>query len=226
MSTNLSSISQEAFHTINPLFDAVKKDNIEEVEALIEHGANPNLKDKIRQTPLHLAAYLGKTKVVKVLLEHGANPNLQDKYGRTPLHMAAALPKAEVTVVLLEYGAKSDLQYIFRRTSLNRATDYGSKKVIKVSLAHSSNPYLQDEIRKTLLQIAAQYNRSEIIEIFKRFLEIKSFKKEVPDIAGNSFERLITLSVINHRINFEAEAYLPENLKIRIRYMQAFFSTS
>ena len=52
------------------------------VNALLAHGANPNLGDEDGKTPLHYAAILDDLEVVKSLLANKANPFLQDRYGR------------------------------------------------------------------------------------------------------------------------------------------------
>ena len=56
-------------------------------ELLISHGANVNSKTQSSQaTPLHRAAYMGRTEVVTLLLHHGANVDQMDCDGMTPLH--------------------------------------------------------------------------------------------------------------------------------------------
>jgi ankyrin repeat protein len=56
------------------------------VKLLLEHGADPNIKNKDGITPLHWAVFKSgvHVEVVKLLLEHGADPNIQNKKGRTP----------------------------------------------------------------------------------------------------------------------------------------------
>lgn len=53
---------------------------------LIEKGANVHALDSSGATPLHKAAWLGRTKVVAALLRHGADANAINDLGRTPLH--------------------------------------------------------------------------------------------------------------------------------------------
>ena len=54
------------------------------------------------RTPLHLAAFTGRTEVVRLLLERGADVNAKnEKGGETPLHNAAMNGHAEAAVLLL-----------------------------------------------------------------------------------------------------------------------------
>ena len=51
-------------------------------------GADVNVKDENRATPLHVAAYNGHPEVIEVLLKHGARKDLTDDSNRTPLQDA------------------------------------------------------------------------------------------------------------------------------------------
>jgi len=66
------------------------------VKALIEHGADPLLRNKSGSTPLHLAvqntgasnsgsdeAKSEQGRIIAVLLEHGASPSDIDAHGKT-----------------------------------------------------------------------------------------------------------------------------------------------
>ena len=59
-------------------------------------------------SPLHQAAYYGRSLVVQMLLDMGANLNITDTYGSTPLHCAVRGRKEihkNVVKVLLDAGA-------------------------------------------------------------------------------------------------------------------------
>ena len=58
---------------------------------LLEQGANPNVRTKGNETPLHLAADNGDTAVAQLLLSQGADVNAKDNYGHTPLWIAKNL---------------------------------------------------------------------------------------------------------------------------------------
>lgn len=47
---------------------------------ITEKGADPNLKNRSGETPLHAACFRGNTIALEFLLAKGANPNTQNKY--------------------------------------------------------------------------------------------------------------------------------------------------
>ncbi|KAL7659359.1 hypothetical protein ACMYSQ_002292 [Aspergillus niger] len=83
---------------------AAKKRYTELVQHLIHYGADVNLQDNERWTPLARAAQYGHDVVVKLLIEHNAYidfPN--DNF--TPLQIAAANGKQSTVKLLVQHGA-------------------------------------------------------------------------------------------------------------------------
>jgi ankyrin repeat protein len=87
--------------------------NITLIEILLQHGIDPNIKDKGQEwTALHFAARDQKSQVVDLLLSHGADPNSIDIFGNTPLCRAIMSPKMNIDVIqkLLAAGAKPTIK--------------------------------------------------------------------------------------------------------------------
>ena len=51
---------------------------------LVEHGADVNLTNRIGESPLHLSAIKGFSRLAAKLIEQGSNPNLQTVFQSSP----------------------------------------------------------------------------------------------------------------------------------------------
>lgn len=74
------------------------------MKALLDKGANINVKDKNGKTPLYNATVCNRLDNVKYLIKQ-ADVNAKDEDGKTSLHKAALLNHLEIVKVLLQNGA-------------------------------------------------------------------------------------------------------------------------
>lgn len=75
------------------------------LKALLEHGANPNVKTETGETPLLMAVSRGDEGDVRMLLEHGADVNAELD-GITPVFYAVDYQQYEIAKILIEANAK------------------------------------------------------------------------------------------------------------------------
>ena len=69
------------------------------------HGADLDAQDSGGSTPLHFAAYYGKTAAARALLELGADASLRTKQGKTALEIAEAKGNPETAELLRDHAA-------------------------------------------------------------------------------------------------------------------------
>ena len=88
---------------------------------LLDHGADPDAKDRWDWSLLHYAC--GNVDLTKLLLDRGANPNVRTCGGRTPLHFVADGGNKAVTQLLLGRGADVNAKDFDGHTPLSYAED-------------------------------------------------------------------------------------------------------
>jgi len=63
----------------------VRQGHLGSVTLLMQHGADPSLRDGEGCSCIHLAAQFGHTAIVAYFVAKGVNMNMQDRNGMTPL---------------------------------------------------------------------------------------------------------------------------------------------
>ncbi|VDN81800.1 unnamed protein product [Brugia pahangi] len=101
----LSHESKVKFTDEDIFLSACLSGDLEEVQTLLNDGANINTSTVDGLTALHQAVIDGKPKMVQFLVEHGANVNAQDNEGWTPLHAAACCGNIDLVEYLCTEGA-------------------------------------------------------------------------------------------------------------------------
>lgn len=137
------------------LFNAVLNGDKEQVQALLNQGADPNIKKyklivrpfspikkeniliNLGVEPLQVAAERGDAEIVEMLLNKGANPNTVSNDGNTPLHMAVVRKHPEITKILIDKGASLDTQNKLGYTPSDLAWD---EEIVQILLDKGASP--------------------------------------------------------------------------------------
>ena len=87
------------------IHDAALGDSADVIRELASHGANINARTRDEaQTPLHVAAAMGKMKAVEALVGLGADLAAKDARGRTPLDVADRAGMTDVVTFLAKHS--------------------------------------------------------------------------------------------------------------------------
>jgi len=146
-----------------PLMLAAENDALESVKALLEHGADANMRDPEGYTPLMLAAANSALESVKALLEHGADANMRDPEGYTALMLAAQNGHARCTKALSQY---TDINIRNKEgyTALMFAVLQDNHEVFNCLLGGKKLKInKQDNIGRTALMLAAIHGNSDYV---------------------------------------------------------------
>jgi ankyrin repeat protein len=145
---------------------AVKKENLAEVERFIDEGVDLELKDLNGYTPLMHAVKQQNTELVKLLAEYGANVDTSDGLEDTPLVWASSMKNEAIVKVLLEHGAAPDKGNF---TPLMWAAYYGNLPLVKIFLESRANLNSRTNEGWTALMWAAERGNLQVIwELLKR----------------------------------------------------------
>ncbi|XP_067012868.2 palmitoyltransferase Hip14 [Anabrus simplex] len=94
-----------------PLHWATRQGHLGSVTLLMQHGADPSLRDGEGCSCIHLAAQFGHTAIVAYFVAKGVNVNMQDRNGMTPLMWSAyKVTSLDPTRLLLTFGACTSTQ--------------------------------------------------------------------------------------------------------------------
>jgi len=98
----------------------VYRNQIDIMQALLDHGADPNARDNDNSTPLHYSSWcqketqykpqMGTVEGTRLLLKHGAIIDAKDNQGRTALQLASENERDEIATCLKEHGAVEDAE--------------------------------------------------------------------------------------------------------------------
>lgn len=104
----------EGILRVNPLLCALKDDQLEVAELLLQYGANPEGRSSRGATALHEAVSFRRRRFIRLLLDHNADieatiDTLESSHhgiaGFTALHLAVSSSDLETTKILVERGA-------------------------------------------------------------------------------------------------------------------------
>jgi ankyrin repeat protein len=114
------------------LHAAVKRRDIQVVDAILQHNANVNGRDIWGATPLMLAFpkwQTVSTELVEMLLKNGADVNAGEWSNTTALRIAVEAENAGLTKLLLIYGADGDSQKEGYRSIMDIARGRPNKEI-------------------------------------------------------------------------------------------------
>jgi uncharacterized protein len=101
---NIESRAKSKFRN-TPLQTALLTGEYETAKILLDHGADPLVRQSQGFTPMHEAAFTGRQDLVQLLLDHGAELNSRTDSGRTPLAEALRGKHEELAAWMKTKGA-------------------------------------------------------------------------------------------------------------------------
>ncbi|XP_062858432.1 ankyrin repeat and SOCS box protein 2-like [Trichomycterus rosablanca] len=153
----------------DPLLTVTWAGDVKEVRSIItaeEHQRNLILPNKDRWTPLHEAAYYGRTECLKILLEAVPDKvNCQTRKGQTPLILAVSRGHLGCVEELLKKGADPCISTITNETPLYEACATCNAQIVLVLLRNGADANQKCFDGWTALHETASRDNKDICEI-------------------------------------------------------------
>jgi uncharacterized protein len=143
---------QDSVNHWTGLMWAASEGHTEIADYLIQHGADPNLKDDDGLTAMQIAASRDRLEIAKLLVAHKADVNSQDKEGFTPL-LRASTPA--IRKVLIESGADVNARNKAGLTPLWDAAVVGDGQSVELLVQKGARVNEKSGDRTPLLAVCA-----------------------------------------------------------------------
>ena len=161
-------------------FSANEPNDTRVCNLLVIYGADINVIDNSRETPLHKAVAAGKVGITDLLLNHGAYANVQNKDQNTPLHIAVKHCQERSSTVtlklcdlLLKHGADPNIKNDFHETPLLNAVQgvnnsFPCKEIVKLLLNYGGNVEITDLNQNSAIKEAARLDNKDLFSWCKQ----------------------------------------------------------
>ncbi|KAH0525986.1 hypothetical protein TsFJ059_009372 [Trichoderma semiorbis] len=151
---------------VQPLMIAIQQGHYKIAEALLRHGADPNLQEQGGQTALWMAVVHERIDFCRLLLAYKADPSLALKDSEiTPLISAVINKSMELVKLLVENGADVNQPLDNECTPVYMATFNDDIEMVRYLLSHNADPNIARSNGITPLWLAAQQGYSEVARL-------------------------------------------------------------
>jgi ankyrin repeat protein len=150
----------------SPLIDAVKKQDVQTVRALLKQKANVNATEPTASPRSHWAAQRDNIQLVELLLAAGASAKAATRYNITPLYLAAVNGNAPMIERLLNAGADPNGTAEEGQTMLMTAALSGKADAVRMLLARGAKVDTKEPYKgQTALMWAAAEGNTAAVDV-------------------------------------------------------------
>ena len=164
---------------------AAEYSGIEFVQLILTINPDINAQEnETLNTPLHLAASGGNTRVCRLLLDRGSTVDLPNKSNQTALHLAVLDGHPETANLLLDYNFSPKKTAVFESPVLHYAANEGNKNIIAPLIRAEADPEAQNVDKHRALHFAARKGHVEFVE--QLFTTVPNLEVDPQDLNGKT----------------------------------------
>lgn len=147
---------------------AASKGNREMVSLLISAKHPLEDKERLGNTPLHIALMEGKIDIANQLLDAGANANAVNVRGVQPIHFAVAQRDKELVARLItQHGVDANTRGESGMTPLHYAADQGDMDIAQFLMAQGGDTKAVDDFNRMPKKVAKQKGHKAVAKVLK-----------------------------------------------------------
>lgn len=210
-------VAIEDYEDYSFIMTALESYDHEIFRLLLERGADPHYISEARQSPIHLACYLGNLLAVEQLILAGVNCDLQDQMGFTPIMLAVLEGHISIVALLIKNQVNLSLSDVDGCTVADYALLSGSSN-LRYLIEGSSAPNSkitriknEEPVRSIIGATASNIAQNAKIEFLKNWIlrlsEVPPLLKAIRDADLRGFERLVQDR--SHREEVDAQGLAP-----------------
>ncbi|KAL9095720.1 MAG: hypothetical protein Q9165_002152 [Trypethelium subeluteriae] len=203
----------------SPLILAAERDCSSIVLALLDRGAQPELKDLQGATAVMRAISAGATDVVDFLLERNVDIACKDEDNRGLMHAAANNGETEIIHTLHSRGLRLDQRDKFGMTPLHNACQHDNVDMVEALTQLGADMTSEDNFHRTPAMVAWQYGRESVINFFKTRAKECNKKLDMPpeeelpiwSLAMQGLEDCLRTAISSGKADLSANEPITEN---------------
>jgi ankyrin repeat protein len=188
------------------------------LEFLLKSGADPNITNSKKHSPLHFSIVFRNKESVELLLKNRADPNQQDIDGNTPLHYSIRENQIEISEILLKHNADPNQENNNEETPLDVALRQNNKDLAMLLLKNKASVNSQHhplhwvfDKDKELLDLLLETAIKETVDLDQPNKDGKTplERAEEKDLWGNA----IRIRLYKIRLATSINPNIPDNYK-------------
>lgn len=158
----------------SPLHQACRNNDIDMVQYLLQQGAQVDIVDSYKVTPIMYASKYSSAELVSLLLRHKPNLNAVSFINAAAIHWSVWPGNPKITELLLMAEANPNHEMADGNTALHCAVLAGSVGMCKVLLKYGADPLRRNESEETPLKLAeTQCESDEISRVLRAAIPMK-----------------------------------------------------